>query len=57
MAMLLAGCAAGPGPSSYCSVARPILVEAADVLTPPTMRAIVEHNETGEALCGWLPPA
>lgn len=43
-------CASGPA-DSYCAVAVPIFVDAADVLTTETVRQIVAHNETWERLC------
>lgn len=36
-----------------CAWARPILVSRQDVLTDPTARQILVHNETGRRLCGW----
>lgn len=53
--ILLANCAATGG--AGCEAWRPILVtdQEADALRPfPDLaRAILAHNRTGRALCGW----
>lgn len=50
----LPGCvASGRGPSEYCLIAKPIYFDPADRMTQRTERAIIAHNETGGALCGW----
>jgi hypothetical protein len=36
-----------------CEWARPIFISRHDVLTDPTARQILAHNETGRRLCSW----
>jgi hypothetical protein len=50
---LLGACAQSGAGTSACSGWKPIYVSRADVLTDGTARAILAHNETGRALCGW----
>ncbi|TBA24709.1 hypothetical protein ELH61_02355 [Rhizobium ruizarguesonis] len=47
-----AGCATT---SSWCAANRPIRPTANDVetMSSGTARAILQHNETGAASCGW----
>lgn len=65
-AAMLSGCASfqarvqafmEPNQQSFCSAARPIYPDKKDVLTLPTTRLIVGHDEVGERLCGWKPPS
>lgn len=52
--LALPGCAVlRPTPSPFCNTAKPLLVDKRDSLTPGTTAAILAHNKTGEALCGW----
>lgn len=37
----------------YCATAMPIYVSKSDVISDMTARAILEHNLTGQKLCGW----
>lgn len=37
----------------YCSTARAIYVSKNDGLTDGTARQVLEHNLTGQKLCGW----
>lgn len=39
--------------STYCTTAKPIYISARDVISDSTARAILEHNLTGQKLCGW----
>ena len=41
--------------TDYCTPWRPIYISKQDVLTDPTARAILQHDETGAKLCGWKP--
>ncbi len=50
-ALLLTACAATGRGTEYCAVARPIYTSRADVLTDPTARQILGHNETWAAVC------
>lgn len=55
----LISCAtSGPAPSSrdFCLVSSPTYLDKADVLTPRTLRKILQDNETGAKLCGWKNP-
>lgn len=45
---LLAGCV-----TNDCDWAEPIYPSPADDLTDETADAILIHNETGAAICGW----
>lgn len=38
-----------------CEWAEPIYVSKADVLSDATAKAILSHNKTGAAKCGWKP--
>lgn len=52
--MLLAGCATnGPVQTDPCDAWKPIYVGRDDSLTDETARALLAHNRTGAALCGW----
>ena len=51
LAILPASCAGTGGEG--CEVWRPILVVAADGLSPGTARQILAHTRTGRRLCGW----
>lgn len=51
--MLLSGCARTGPVTDACGPWRPILVSRDDGLTEGTARAILAHNLTGRALCGW----
>jgi hypothetical protein len=56
MAMLSGSCTnLGAATSEYCSVARPIYVSKDDLvcMTDLTARQILDHNEAGQAICGW----
>lgn len=52
MAMLLGACT-NAGGADVCGPWRAIRVAQADVLSDATARAILAHDETGAALCGW----
>lgn len=55
MAMLLNACAInGRVTDSFCTVGRPIYISKQDTLTDGTARQILDHNEVGKVLCGWL---
>jgi hypothetical protein len=41
---------------TFCQIAQPIYMDPADKLAGATWLAIVNHDETGERLCGWKPP-
>ena len=47
--ILGSGCATGKG--SFCQIAKPIYVSAADVFTEATADQILEHNEVWRGLC------
>ena len=52
-ATLLTACA-GTGPEiDGCAGWRPILVGSQDVISEQTAQAILAHNLTGRARCGW----
>ncbi len=51
MALLLTACGATGRGTEYCAVARPIYTSRADVLTDPTARQILGHNETWARVC------
>jgi hypothetical protein len=55
LALGLGGCALHQ--QTFCSAARPIYPAKGDVLTLPTLRLIIGHDEVGERLCHWRPPA
>lgn len=50
--ILLGGCATN-GAADPCGPFRPIYVAKDDSLTGDTARALLIHNRTGAALCGW----
>lgn len=54
--MLVTGCASGtatePAPEA-CLLFKPIRPSSQDELTEGTVRQLLEHNETGAAICGW----
>ncbi|BAP94487.1 hypothetical protein [Aurantimonas phage AmM-1] len=52
---LLAGCTAQRG--SFCETAEPIRPSRATIaaMSDGEVAALLAHNETGEALCGWRP--
>lgn len=51
--MSLTGCAtSGPVASDGCLWTDFILIHPDDVLTEETLRAIIKHDETREAICG-----
>ena len=52
MIPLLTSCEKG-GLDSFCTLAKPIYLDKADKLTPPTQREILSHDETGHSYCGW----
>ena len=55
--ILLASCAGnGPVTSDPCGPWRAIYVAKDDSLTTETARALLAHNRTGAALCGWGRP-
>lgn len=37
----------------YCATAKPIYISKTDVISDATAREILEHNLTGQKLCGW----
>jgi hypothetical protein len=39
--------------AEFCSVAKVIYIDPGDVLTDPTARQILMHNELGARLCDW----
>ena len=43
----------GPETSDPCGPFRAIYVHKDDALTADTARALLVHNRTGAALCGW----
>ena len=47
---LVSGCVDGSA-TDFCVIAQPIFVGRDDVLTTETVRQLVAHNETWEALC------
>jgi hypothetical protein len=51
------GCGTGmmgrPVAPDYCATAQPIFVGRDDVISDATAREILEHNKTGQKLCGW----
>jgi hypothetical protein len=51
----LAGCTTAKG--SFCTVASPQRPSAAavDAMTDAQVKALLAHNRTGQALCGWRP--
>jgi hypothetical protein len=53
----MAGCAPAQVKTvtDYCTPWRPIYVAAKDVLSDPTAREILAHDQTGAKLCGWKP--
>mgnify|MGYP003634985031 FL=1 len=55
IAVLIAGCGIEGGHGSDCDWAVPIRPSPSDQLTNGTARQILTHNETGAALCGWMP--
>lgn len=59
MALPLASCATTAGRvevhPDYCTPWSPIYVSKQDVLTDPTAKAILRHDEIGARLCGWKP--
>lgn len=38
-----------------CDWTAPIYVDARDVLTDDTARAVLAHNNAGAKICGWKP--
>jgi hypothetical protein len=50
---LLTGCATNGPATDVCGPWRAIYVAKADSLTEDTARALLAHNRTGAALCGW----
>lgn len=53
LAILSLTACASAGPDSLCVVESPIYLDRSDVLTTPTLRAVIAHNERGAKLCGW----
>jgi hypothetical protein len=53
LAILLASCGASGPATDACGPWRAIYVAKADTLTEDTARALLSHNRTGAALCGW----
>lgn len=51
MALLLTGCGGTSRGTEYYTVARPIYTSRAEVLTDPTARQILGHNETRRRVC------
>jgi len=49
------GCATTTAPvqPDFCATAKAIYVGKDDVITDATAREILEHNLTGQKLCGW----
>lgn len=53
---VVTGCATTKTPPAnpdYCAVAKPLYIGKDDVITDATARDILEHNKTGQKLCGW----
>ena len=50
---LMSGCATVT--KNSCDWAQPIRPSIEDHLTDGTARQILEHNLTGQAVCGWRP--
>lgn len=57
MALSIAGCASGPGPTTGipCEALAPLRPSLADLaaLSADLKRQILVYNETGAAACGW----
>lgn len=51
--LLMSGCATIT--KNSCDWAAPIRPSVSDHLTDGTARQILEHNLTGQKLCGWKP--
>ena len=52
--LCVSGCGlVGNGTNAGCEWAKPIFTSKDDVLTDGTARAILTHNETWQAVCGW----
>lgn len=49
--LLLASACVDGSATDFCAIAQPIFVGRDDVLTTETVRQVVAHNETWEALC------
>ena len=51
--LLISGCAVRP--VNECLIFAPIYLEPEDVtaVSDPLARQLLEHNETGAAVCGW----
>lgn len=47
---LASGCVDGSA-TDFCAIAQPIYVGRDDVLTAETVRQLLAHNETWEAIC------
>jgi hypothetical protein len=37
----------------FCAIAKPIYVTKTDVFADATAQQILQHNKTGQKLCGW----
>lgn len=37
----------------YCATAKAVYISKADTISDETARQILEHNLTGQKLCGW----
>lgn len=53
--LALAACASPKG--SFCAIAKPLRpsAETLAVMSDAEVRAMLEHNATGERLCRWRP--
>lgn len=60
--LLLTACVTdGPAPSAappdtFCAIAKPIYFDKTDKVSVRTELAVIEHDVTGQNLCGWKPP-
>lgn len=52
------GCAAGNGSGDWCATHAMIVLGPgeADRLDQDTVEQLLQHNELGQKLCGWIPP-
>jgi hypothetical protein len=48
--LLASACSAGSA-TDFCVLAQPIFISRADQLTDETVRQLLAHNETWEAIC------
>jgi hypothetical protein len=55
LASVLGGCTSFNSHDSFCFVSKPIYLSKDDSLTKQTLRDLIKHNESYEALCaGYL---